>query len=193
VTITWNNVWQYGTTTPSRFQVVLRQTGEIEIRYGTVRNTDAPCIVGFSPGNGNFGQDGTDVDFSTITTLRSGFSRPLTLAVPQRPVLGATMSLTTSAIPANAMFTSNLLSLTQYDPAIDLATYGAPGCNQYCGTEAADLVLGTGTQTRALGPVPLDPVWIGLEIFSQSASLVPGVNALQILTSNGVKLRIGGL
>jgi hypothetical protein len=36
-------------------------------------------------------------------------------------------------------------------------------------------------------PIPNNATYVGLQLFAQSASLVPGVNPLGLLTSNAIK------
>lgn len=195
VTITYNGVWLFGTvgTAVTRFQVVLRANGEIEIRYGQVRNAGSPCLVGFSTGNGNLGLLPVDYDLSVVPSFQTSYRRALYLRPGLRPVLGGVISVCTENIPANTIASTNLLSYVQHPTGIDLSSLGAPGCARYCDMDAAGLLLGTGTQVRPLGVVPTDPIWVGLEFYSQSASLVPGSNALGVITSNGAKYRIGAL
>ena len=195
VTITWNNVWQYGGSgfSLNLFQVVLSANGSIDIKYGTLSNNDVPCIVGFTPGNGNFGALPTVIDFSYSLPFQSGFKRSLSVSTAQRPVLGSNVEIWTENIPENALISTNMLSLSQFPLGINLALLGAPSCFQYCGIDASSLIFGNGSKLTTFGPVPMDPVWIGLSIYSQSASLSPGSNNLGVVTSNGLHLKIGDI
>jgi hypothetical protein len=74
-----------------------------------------------------------------------------------------------------------------------MATFGAPGCSILAGPDS--------TQTQSLNfagigntsiTVPDNPAFVGVHIYSQSAPLVPGANALGLLFSNGLDTRIGG-
>ena len=118
---------------------------------------------------------------------------PLDLSASSRPVQGATIALVTTNIPAAAVLTASLLSFTRHDPGIDLTALGMPGCFRYVDPDATVLMLGSGTVSRSLGPIPSGPGWLGVQVFSQSASLVPGANALGAITSNGTMLLIGAL
>jgi hypothetical protein len=51
-------------------------------------------------------------------------------------------------------------------------------------------VFGSPTGTAALA-VPNSSIYLGTVLYAQGASLVPGVNALGLLTSNGNTLRLG--
>jgi hypothetical protein len=118
---------------------------------------------------------------------------PLDLSASARPVQGTTIALVTTNIPAAASLSANLLSFTRHDPGIDLAALGMPGCFRYLDPDATVLLSGSGTQSRSLGPIPAGSIWLGVQIFSQSASLVPGANAVGAITSNGTMLVIGAL
>ena len=191
VTITFDDVWLHGTTGThlSTFQCVLFPSGEIEVRYGSVSHDNLPCIVGFTPGERNFGAPASAADFSAIGTMQTAFARPLQLTATQRPVVGATVSLTTREVPADAMLTMNMIAFQQIEQGVDLASLGAPGCRQYVITNDADALFGN--YTRTLGPVPGDSVFLGLHVYSQSVSLVRGVNPVGALTSNGIEMVIG--
>jgi hypothetical protein len=118
---------------------------------------------------------------------------PLDLSASARPVQGTTIALVTTNIPATAVLSANLLSFTRHDPGIDLTPMGMPGCFRYLDPDDTVLLSGPGTQSRSLGPIPTGSSWLGVQIFSQSASLVPGVNAVGAITSNGTMLLIGAL
>lgn len=118
---------------------------------------------------------------------------PLELSASARPVLGTTIALVTANIPAGALVSASLLSFTQHDPGLDLAGIGMPGCFRYVDPDDTVLVSGTGSQSRLLGPLPTGASWLGVQVFSQSASLVPGANTLGAITSNGTLLRLGTL
>ena len=116
---------------------------------------------------------------------------PLTLTAAARPILGTTISLVTTNIPATAVLSANILSLTQHAPGVDLTVLGMAGCYQLVGLDDLFLLTGTGTQSRSFGPLPLGATWIGFPFYSQSVSFVPGVNPFGAVTSNGTALTIG--
>ena len=63
-----------------------------------------------------------------------------------------------------------------------------PGCHQYLGIDASQAWLplnGVGSTPFA---IPNVPAFAGIEIKTQGAALVPGVNALGALSSNGLRL-----
>jgi hypothetical protein len=166
-------------------------TGEVNITYGLMSEIST-SIVGWAPGTGLSTIDPGNRDvsatiggsFSTATPERSA----LALACSPAPVLGSTITWTTSNIPGAAIVSGNLLSFGQFNPGIDLTGAGAPGCFQYVDltVSATTLLFGSPTATNSFF-IPNVAVYAGTNLYSQSVSLVPGVNALGVLTSNGVK------
>ena len=73
-----------------------------------------------------------------------------------------------------------------------LALYGMPGCSQYIAlpavTQFAGVVAG---QMIAPLSIPNDPAYNGVNLFCQAAPLTPGLNAANIITSNGLCVHIG--
>jgi ELWxxDGT repeat protein len=108
------------------------------------------------------------------------------------PYLGATVTLTTSGIPAAALLSANALSFTKYVPPLDLTAFGMPGCFQHCGLDAVVFLFGSPVASRTLA-IPSDPSWLGAEIHSQSFALVPGINPMGAISSNGATLALGDL
>ena len=86
----------------------------------------------------------------------------------------------------------NFLSFTQFS-GIDLASLGAPGCNQYVGADSTAIVIPTaGTATRPI-VLPANTGFLGFEIYGQSGVFATGANALGMMFTNGLRLRIGNL
>lgn len=116
----------------------------------------------------------------------------LQLTADPRPLLGDTVDYTTTGLPAATQLAVQVMSFGALDPGIDLASLGAPGCLQ-----SVDLQLGAAIPLA--GPpsavysfaIPNDAAFTGLELANQSAALVPGANALGVITSNGVSSRLG--
>jgi len=82
----------------------------------------------------------------------------------------------------------------QFNPGIDLAILGAPGCGAYMDANASalnSLLIGVGSQSFSV-TVPSNPVFTGLALYTQSAA-ASAFNALGFQTSNGVALVIGNV
>jgi hypothetical protein len=202
--ITWQNVSCWHAATPpgpgrSTFQVALIDSGAsdaVEFRYQTLINDSdngffAPgeAVTGFSLGAGSM--DPGSIDF-TAGAAASGGPEQLPLAISaSTPFIGTTVTHTLSNIPAAAIASVRLLGFGPV-PGIDLGFFGAPGCQQWVDSTSAftSLVFGSPTGTAALA-VPNSSIYLGTVLYAQGASLVPGVNALGLLTSNGNTLRLG--
>jgi hypothetical protein len=116
----------------------------------------------------------------------------LTLTAAPAPTLGSSVTFTTGNVPTGALLAVQFVGFTGLDPGQSLAGLGAPGCLQ-----SVDLALGAtlvlpwpGPATFVL-PVPNAAGFVGLELASQSAAFVPGLNALGLATSNGLRSAIG--
>jgi hypothetical protein len=121
-----------------------------------------------------------------------GFA-PLTLSASARPVQGTIIDLVTTNIPATTVLSANVLSFTSHDPGIDLSP-AMPGCFRYLDLDYVFVMSGAGsTSSMPLGPFPVGASWLGVMIFCQSVSLVPGVNPTGAISSNGTILLIGSV
>lgn len=191
VRVTWLGVQEWGSPgVTSTFQVEMSSSGEVDYRYLGCSLTYDP-LVGFSPGNGARVPYPIDVTAaSPFTTLGPDITPPV-LAPDNRPILGSTVTLQTTDIPANCPFGATVIGWTRHDPGIDLTNLGMPGCLQFASTESiAGFIPQSGTGTTTL-TIPIDPGFLGVPLRSQSLALSPGVNALGVLTSNGIELLLG--
>jgi hypothetical protein len=75
----------------------------------------------------------------------------------------------------------------------DLLPLGAPGCHLSTDVAAAffSTVLGDGTATF-LFPIPNEPSFVGAWLRYQAGAVVPGANALGVITSQAKKVQICG-
>jgi len=191
--VTWANVPIFGGVGGTmNVQVEFNLTsGEIEMRYGAISCGNV-SIVGWAPGIGLSTLDVGSRDISA--TLAGGFvtTTPevaaLALAGSPAPVLGSTLTWTTSNIPAGAVISGHLLSFGQINPGVDLGFLGAPGCLQLVdlSLSSTSLLIGGPTATNSF-TIPNVGAYAGATLYAQSVSLVPGANALGAITSNGVK------
>lgn len=197
--VTWLGLPNWIATPPpvrgtNTVQAAIYSTGQIELRYQEVDTSLSwtSTIVGFSPGANNRDPGNRDISatmpFSTATDLVG-----LTLAADTRPVLGRTVNLETSAIPANSLLTVTLLSFSKFDPGLPLAAIGMPGCFQYAGLDVNQGLGFTNPTSSVPFVLPNNMLFAGIALRSQSAAFVPGVNALGALSSNGLELQINSL
>jgi len=187
---TWQNVppWNSSSSATNTFQAAVYSSGVVEYRWRSVSNFPGGGLVGWSRGNGV--QDPPAIDISASLPFSVSVDADGLEFIPQgRPVQGTTMTMTMSNIPAGTSFGGVFLGFTQYPSGLSLASLGMNGCYQYCSQEFTWLaVLGGSTYNFQLG-IPTGSFWTGTEMFSQAATLTPGVNALGALASNGIALK----
>ncbi len=197
--LTWNDVGEFATTTAGTksftFQVELSADGTIEVRYGTMSafgSATSSKIVGFTPGAPS--APPPSVDLSAAFPYQTGLTDdlPLTMSATA-PVVGLPFTITTNSIPLPGI-ALNWISSVQYNPGIDLAVLGAPGCAIYMDPTASalnSLLVGVGSQALTV-TVPADPVFAGVTLYTQSAAS-SAFNALGFQTANAVALTIGNV
>jgi hypothetical protein len=196
-----------GTTNPSTFQFQFDVlTGQVNYVWQAIDAVGGSPflqaddhLVGYSPGGASPNCGAVDITTLTAITLQEPEAPPLTLAASGRPLLGTTISLTTTnpttpfGIGINFVATSRIPQ-----PGLDLGVLGASGCrahvdiNTGVGNAIANTGLGGLTMSINL-PVPNTPLLAGLEIFSQSVWLDAAQNAAGFITSNGLALSLGTL
>jgi hypothetical protein len=198
--VTWLGVPTWIETPPpvrptNTFQVALYASGLVEFRWQEMDSTLSwtATMCGFSPGANNRDPGSRDISatmpFSTATDLVG-----LTLAANGRPVIGTSMNLVTSAVPAGASFSAVLVNFAAVIPGLELSGLGMPGCFQNIALGGA-VTLGLGFSTPWSQPfsIPNASIYVGTNLFGQSAAFVPGANPLGVLSSNGLRLIVGSL
>ncbi|MBM4061702.1 MAG: hypothetical protein FJ265_11505 [Planctomycetes bacterium] len=193
--VTWVNVPTYtvGGTVNMQIEFDLT-TGTVNYTYGATTLPVITSIVGWTPGVGfsTVNAGSIDVSASLAGTFSTSATESVALALSAAPTpaLGATVTYTTSNIPLAALISANLLSIIQVNPGLPLG--GAPGCFTYVDllTASTSLLFGAPTATQTF-TVPNNTAFVGLPINVQSASYVPGINALNVITSNGMQSVIG--
>jgi hypothetical protein len=194
--ITFNNVPNYSGGGTVTFQWQFWANGTVHVIYQAVGGATA-TLVGYSPGGAS--ADPGPVDISAV--LAAGLplcSTPvpptpsLALAASGRPVLGTSISLVTSNIPAGSLLGLSILSLNPL-PGIDLTSIGMNGCFLYAGLDAVTNFPTPGTSASVPWSLPNTPSLSGTVIASQSATLTVGLNPFGFITSNGVTFVLGVL
>ncbi|MCA8948134.1 MAG: hypothetical protein KDE27_01450 [Planctomycetes bacterium] len=146
------------------------------------------AIVGFSAGNGE--PVTAPVDWSALVGYVTGDgARPLALDADARPVLGTTVNVTVSEIPAGSPLAAVIYGLGHFDPGISLAGIGMPDCFQYCSQDAVVLGLLPGATFASAFPIPNNSNFAGVRVSSQGAAYNPAAvpNVVGALASNGVE------
>lgn len=198
--VSWNGVYAFGTTTPMTWQVALFLTGSsnpgmVELRFQSLMNSSTAgspvgeMILGYSRGGttaapaANPGNRDFSATMPFVSSTSSTESFPLALAAAPSPVIGSSIVYTTSNIPSTSLLSALILSLGQVNPFGPIP--GAPGCGQGIDLNgsATFLMLLNPTDTVTFA-IPNNPAYAGFSLFAQSVSVVPGVNALNAITSN---------
>ncbi len=193
--VTWNGVENYSTpaaANPSTMQMQLNlTTGTCTIVWVSIdadptSSFGSAHLVGYSPAGPSINPG--LFDFATMLPIvtQAVDGATLDLAISGAPVLGTSVTWTTSNISASALLSAQLISLGQVNPGLPIA--GAPGCIQ-----SVDLTLAA-TVLLFINPIdtysialPNNAAFVGLPLNCQSASLVPTANALGVVTSNAVR------
>jgi len=193
VYVSWDGVFHYNRTTPNFFQLQFDNTnGNVNFVWGSMSTIGPAHLVGFAASGGQ--RDLGNLDISAL--VPSGFRTssnddpPLSLT-GGRPVTNTAVNLVTGNVPASATLALGILSFTQYNPGLDLTAFGMPGCRQFVGFDAVNVLLpSAGSATQVIN-IPNNPGLAGLPFVSQSLAFVPAVNPLGAIASNGVRFTIG--
>jgi hypothetical protein len=121
---------------------------------------------------------------------------PLKVTLDSRPVLGTNPNWVISGYTPTTVIGARILSFTQINPGFDLLGLGMGGCRQYVGLDdVVFFVCGPGQTSLPFvgGGIPNIPVFIDVLVFGQAASVTSGFNALGVISSNGIRLRLGTL
>ena len=188
--VTWLAVPQYQQPANLVTVQVAITAATVEIRYQTVGNPTTTAITGFSPGGGARNPGNRDIT-ATLPFVTQAEQAPLALAASARPLIGTTINLNTTSVPAGALSGVNLLGVALLPTPIDLGAIGMGGCTLYTNPIVnlpMTLTPPTGTLPLAL---PNNSFLLGLQLYLQSAVVSPGSTSLGIIISNGLELKLG--
>lgn len=196
--ITFTNVPEFGTAAGSNTcQVVLFDSGTIEVRYGACSAPDV--LTGLSSGNG--ATDPGPSDYSDLvnigpvifTTGFGPFFTNLSMAATSRPILGTNWDLEVDAIPPGTVAGVSWFGASNPNIA-DLTSLGLPGCGLYANL---DYIIGpwvpTGSTYSYNFVIPAAPAsLVGFNLHTQSAlATLPAPNAFGFETTNAIKGTLG--
>lgn len=191
--VTWVNVPTYALGGTVNMQLEFDLTsGTVNYTFGAVTLPSIVALTGWTPGSGfstvNLGSMDVSASLPSFSTF-SPETLPLALSASATPVIGRTITYTTSNVPATGI-SAQLISLIQVNPGIGLP--GAPGCLQLVDLPTAVTILMFGSPTATFNfTVPNNAMFAGLPLFLQSASIDPTANLLGIITSDGIRSLIG--
>lgn len=185
--VTFTNVPEYNTSNANTFQFAFFASGIVEMRWQSCAVTAHQVLTGWSPGGGQ--RDPGSVDISTSLPI---LTQPDLVALAHRasarPVLGTTIALNTTNVPASAPFGATLFGLVEINAGLPLDSLGMPGCRQYLNIDTSAVWFPVGGVGSTNFPLPSSVAFAGVQIRTQSAALVPGINPLGAISSNGVRL-----
>lgn len=194
VRITWNAVRTYGSNSTNTFQYQFRSDGRVTIVYQNMHTSGGDdVLVGWSPGGVTV--DPGASDFSA--QLPGGISlcaqpfHGLQFNASARPILGTSVNLQTTGIPAGTPFGAVLMSFQQALPPQDLTGFGMPGCHGYVANGVTLLFLNPSSSHAQVFHVPSAPAFTGLEVAGQSFTFSPGLTPAGVVASNGVLMILG--
>jgi hypothetical protein len=193
VRITYNAVANFSGGGTATFQYQFFPSGNVNVIYQGVGAAGNNYLAGYSRGNSSADPGSWDISANLAggLSLCASTVPNVALASSARPVLGTTINLNTSNIPAGSVIGVAILSVTEYSPGIDLAILGMPGCRLYAGLDVLNNFATPGTTGVYSWNIPNVPAASGMVVMNQSAILKPGINAFGFVTSNAVQLLLG--
>ena len=117
-----------------------------------------------------------------------------TLGVPTnvsttQPTLGGQATIVVDNLPGGIGIMA--LGTLRQTPPVDLVIVGMPGCMLHHNAIVLNTLIGAGTSATQNFPVPNNNALVGLLIYTQAASLDPGLNALGFGLSDAAVMLVG--
>jgi len=190
--VTWDGVYSYQTTNANFWQLQFDlTTGNVTCAWQTMVASGSDWVIGAVGPTPNDDTGSVDLSATLPGTFLVGPAnlQPLTLA-STLPTLGQTMTLTTSQFPPGSVIGIQALSVTRYDPGVDLGIVGMPNCRLFLNLDVLSTIVATNGQAAWNWAVPTGPTWLGLQVTAQSL-VFANLNPAGIVSSNGVALTLG--
>ena len=193
VRISFVNVRSFTGTGTVNVQYEFLPSNQVNVYWGACAPTGNAVLVGWTPGNG--ATDPGSANFTTAVpagaTLCPGSPnvQPLRLDADVRPVLGTTVTMSSTNIPAGTAFAALLFSSVMPNPAIDLTAIGMAGCFAYVDPASAQTfnsAFAPSTSWSQPIALPNNPAFVGASLGWQTVSFSPNTTAAGIITSNGL-------
>jgi hypothetical protein len=194
--VSWDGVQYYGSTATATFQIQFWVNGDVHVIYQNVAGGGNGYLIGHTVGGGAVDPGPTDISASLNTGIlvcgSAGNGVPdIALGSSGRPIIGTTIDLITTNAPADAASGLSILSLSSIPGGVDLTSLGMPGCSVYQNLDVIDLfsvVAGSGQRSFVF---PNNSSLSGVVLWNQAVVIVPGINAFNMATSNGLELLVG--
>ncbi len=197
--ITFDGVFDFGGTSTASANTFQFQfdtaSGNVHMAWQSLSLAGNGILVGYSPGgtSADPGSSDLSVRIPATFTLGAADQLPLALGLSARPVIGTTVNWSTTNVPATSGLGILGLGFSAIVPGFDLTLLGAPGCFQHVGVSATTAFLPTGGTGTVPLAIPNSAALAGVRVFGQSLALDPTVNALGLVTSNGLDVLVNPL
>lgn len=191
--ITFHGVNNFSGGGTATFQFRFLPSGTVHIVWGAVTAAGNGYGVGWSPGGVTVDPGITDLStqLATPTSLCATAFLGVRVDASARPVLGTTIQLQTTNIPANTGFGALLLSTVRALPPVDLTALGMPGCQLHLVNPIASAYVPTGASVQEPLAIPNNPALIGFVVVGQGITYSPPLTPFGFVTSNGLLLTLG--
>ncbi|MFY9342619.1 MAG: hypothetical protein WAT39_09020 [Planctomycetota bacterium] len=176
------------------FQYQFFPNGTVHVIYQAVTAAGNDYLVGYTPGGGAADPGSWDISAGLAggLSLCSGASIPnLALASSARPILGTTINLVTSNVPAGSLLGISILSTNAIAPPLNLGIINMPNCYLYQTLDVVNTFPATSPSASASWVIPNVPSASGLVVNTQSAIFKPSFNPFGAATTNGLQLLLG--
>lgn len=191
--VTWDGVYSYNTTAANTWQLQFDLTnGNVTYAWQTMVASGSDWLIGATGPTPNDDLGSIDISTALPGTFLTGPTnlQPLTLA-STLPKLGQTLTLTTTQFPPGSALGIQIMSVTRYDPGVELGFVGMPKCFLFLNTDVLATLVASGGQASWNWAVPTGPSWFGLQVTAQSVAFAANLNSAGIISTNGVALTLG--
>lgn len=195
--ITWQGVpnWPAVANEVCDIQLTLYDSGQFDIAFGTLFNSDPAsgndAILGYSKGDGS--PLGGLTDWSGAGAIQTGDGAfPPNLFVDGRPIAGTSVDVVVDSLTAGTGAGFISIGLLPQSPGLNLGPFGMPGCTSNLNIGAivtSVFVFAANNELRWTWNVPTG--FNNTQVFLQSGTITPGLNAAGVLATNGVCAKIG--
>jgi hypothetical protein len=191
--VSWVNVPNYSSTGSNTLQMQFWANGDVHVIYQSI-TVSGSYLVGYSVASAS---DPGSIDISNslssgLTVCNGSAGTPdVALDASARPIVGTTVDMVTSNVPLTSVGGLSILSLTAIPGGFDLGALGMPGCALYQNLDLVDLFAVSGGTGQRSFAFPNTPSLAGTILLNQSAVMVLGINAFNMVTSNGLEFVVG--
>ena len=193
VRISFVNVPSYSGGGLVNFQYEVLPSHRVNVYWQACTPTGGDALVGWTPGNGatdpGNGNLSAAIPAGAVLCPGANNVQPVALAASARPVLGTTITLSTTNVPAGAGLAALQIAASTPAQPIDLTAIGMSGCFAYIDPASAQTfqaVLGPVSTWPVVIALPNNPAFVSVPVAWQSIVFAPNTTAAGIVTSNGL-------